>query len=171
MAISIFKFLSRYYGILLDINIQYSHKELKKDFYFLERCSFEYAESHPYLIACGKIIYVYDNFNNVVPYFCPCERIVFDDMCECSCEKNNTENVDLLIECLSELPTYMVKELLGRYKDRPSFYKIIKGELIKRGVYKNKKYKIGREINKMELEESELYDKCKRRRKIKYNQP
>ena len=46
----------------------------------------------------------------------------------------------------------MVHELLSKYKDMPSFYKVIKKELICRGIYKTKKYKLRREIIEIELE-------------------
>ena len=165
--ISIFKFLSRYYGILLDKGMEYSHKDLKKEFSNLKRCSFEYANKNPDLIASGKIIYVYDCFDNIVPYICPDEIIISNISCVSSDEKKADEDDIMLMDCLSDLPTYVVRNLLSKYKNKPSFYKIIKNELIRRGVYQNKKYKIDREINVLELEESDLSDKCKRRRKIK----
>ena len=63
------------------------------------------------------------------------------------------------------MPTYMVGELLSKYKNKPSFYKVIKKELINRGVYKTKKYKLRKEI--IELGKGEENDKYQRRRKIK----
>ena len=65
------------------------------------------------------------------------------------------------------MPTYMVGELLSRYKDKPSFYKVIKKELICRGRYENKKYKLRKEIIEIELEEDEYNDKYQRRRRVK----
>ena len=72
-----------------------------------------------------------------------------------------------ILEELADMPTYMVHELLSRYKDKPSFYRVIKKELVGRGVYKNKKYKLRKEIIEIELEEGEYNDKYQRRREIK----
>ena len=167
MVISIFKFLSRYYGIALDAGCECTHKELKKRFDFLKRCSFDYAESNPYLVGSGKIIYVMDTNNSVIPYFCPNELVESNKECCYTESKMLLEDEKYMLEQLGNIPTYLLGELLNKYKNKPSYYKVIKSELINRGVYENKKYKINKEINKMEIEESEYDDKYKRRRKIK----
>ena len=170
MVISIFKFLSRYYGIALDAGVECSHKNLKNEFPFVKRCSFEKADSNPNLVGVGKIIYVVDSYNNIVPYECPEEYIIAMEECGYSvCEFEEDTMDNLLEEDLHGISTYVLKELLHKYKDKHSIYRKIKKELASRGVYQNKKHKLNREINKMEIEESDFYDKYKRRRKIKYN--
>ena len=165
MSISIFKFLSRYYGIRISTNLKLSHKDIKHQFEFLKRCSFKYVDCNPELVALGKVIYVDDSYGVSLPYICPLE--VVDDITEIDDvpyieEEINKEN--MLIEEILELPTYLLRECMSKYKNKPSFYRLIRIELESRGVYENKKYKMKREI-----EESDIDDKCKRRRKIKYH--
>ncbi len=166
MVISIFKYLSSYYGINLDAGLDYSHKIIKKEFKFLKRCSFKYAYSNQELLKNGKIIYVKDTHDEIIPYICP-NKIVSSNK-ECIYTKKEMKdkkiNKEEIIKDLSNLPNYLVHELLSKYKDKPSFYKIIKKELISRGIYENKKYRIKKEID---LEEGDFDDKYQRRRKIK----
>ena len=168
MEISIFKFLAMYYGITLDAGTECTHTDAKMNFTFLNGCSFRCALENPDLVRRGKIIYVADSHGVVFPYICPNEVVVSDKDCEYT-KKETEKNSDdkSILDELDEMPTYIVHELLSKYKNRPSFYRIIKKELIKRGEYKNKNYRLRKEINHIELEEGENNDKYQRRRKIK----
>ena len=169
MVISIFKFLAEYYGVTLDAGKELTHTMAKKNFRFLKGCPFRYAAKNPDLVKNGKIIYVADTHGIIFPYICPEKIMTAINNCsyteEVTTRKLDT-NKDILAE-LADMPTYMVHELLSKYKDMPSFYKVIKRELICRGVYKTKRYKLRREIIEIELEEGENNDKYQRRRKIK----
>ena len=70
-----------------------------------------------------------------------------------------------ILEEHSNVPTYKVCELLSKYKKNRVFYRIIKKELVGRGIYENKVHKINKEIDY--LKEDMKEDKDKRRRKIK----
>ena len=114
-------------------------------------------------------MYIRDSHGIIYPYICPdVIRTIVKD-----CEYTEEEKVDSfcddksILDELDELPTYMVHELLSKYKDKPSFYKLIKKELICRGEYKNKIYKLRKEIVEIELEKGDRNDKYQRRRKIK----
>ena len=157
-----------YYGITLDAGMECTHNEAKMNFMFLKGCPFKYAEDNPDLVGKGRIIYVIDSHGVVLPYICPDKVIVADSDCEYSArvEKKTVDDKSILDE-LGEMPTYMVHELLSKYKDRPSFYRVIKKELINRGEYNKKNYKLRKEIDQIELEEGEYNDKYQRRRKIK----
>ena len=168
MEISIIKFLSKYYGISLDAGFTYSHKEIIKCFKFLEVCSLDYVAKNMELVQRGRIIYVVDSYGKVLPYSCP--DIIISSLKENEDTDICEEDDAFIIDELSDMPTYLVRQLLSKYKDKPSFYKVIRKELVCRGVYQSKKHKIDKEIKKMELEESEFYDKFQRRRKIKYNE-
>ncbi len=168
MVISIFKFLAGYYGITMDAGRELTHSEAKKNFRFLKGCPFKYAEANPELIGDGKIIYVKDSYGIILPYICP-EKVMTSEF-ECSYteeERVHEVNDKSILDELSEMPTYMVHELLSKYKDKPSFYRVIKRELICRGVYKNKKYKLRKETLEIELEGGKKNDKYQRRREIK----
>ena len=167
-AISIHKFLSRYYGMSISMEDNFSHKEIKKRFRFLKRCSFKYANLNPNLVSTGKIIYVFDTYGESIPYICPEIAVSSLDTCGTVISVSEIDNDDLFIDEILELPTYLLKEFLAKYKNKPSFYKLIKKELTSRGLYENKKYKLDKEKQKCELEESELTDKYQRRQKIKY---
>ena len=168
MVISIFKFLSMYYGVTLDAGMDLTHSVAKKNFRFLRGCAFKTALKNANLVKNGKIIYVADSHGVIFPYIAPERIITSEDECMYT-EKVIEKPADdkTILEELSEMPTYMVHELLSRYKDKPSFYRVIKRELIGRGVYKNKKYKLRKEIIEIELEEGEYNDKYQRRREIK----
>ena len=169
MVISIVKFLAMYYGIVLDAGLEYSHKELKKHFKFLRTCSFKSAANNINLVKTGKLIYVRDSYGVIFPYVCP--DIILTNNKECSytetVEEKSQDDV-MILEELADMPTYLVGELLSKYKNKPSFYKVIKKELICRGIYKTKKYKLRKEIIEIELEEGDENDKYQRRREIKY---
>ena len=170
MSISIFKFLSRYYGMNISPKTKYSHKDIKHQFEFLKRCSFRYVDHNPELLALGKVIYVTDSYGVSLPYICPLE--VVDDIDldnQVPYFEDEIEKENLFIEEILEFPTYLLRECLAKYKNKASIYRLIKFELISRGVYENKKYKLQKEIDRNELEESDIDDKCKRRRKIKYS--
>lgn len=169
MVISIVKFMLDYYGICLDAGMEYSHRTLKKEFKFLKRCSFSYADSNSDLVGSGKIIYVKDSYGVIFPYKCPNEIKTCNKKCEFSTKIEEEFEDRSILEELTEMPTYMVHELLSRYKKKPSFYRIIKAELMSRGEYDIKRYKMKREIR--EIEESDLNDKYQRRRKIKCKKP
>ena len=169
MVISVCKFLSMYYGISLDAGVEYSHKTLKKHFRFLKTCSFKFAATNMNLVKNGRLIYVRDSFGVIFPYVCP-EKIMTSvkecEYTECVKEESIEDDKSILDE-LDEMPTYIVHELLSRYKDKPSFYRLIKRELIARGTYENKIYKLRKEIVEIEIEESDFNDKYQRRREIK----
>ncbi len=150
MVISIARFMSDYYGVSLDAGYRYSHKKLKKTFKQLKRCSFKYADSNPELVGCGKIIYVRDGYGEVFPYVCPNKILVSDKECDFTIDDNRRSKSEIL-EGLSEMPTYVLRELLGRYKTKPSVYRIIKNELIIRGVYEDKNYKHNREVERLSV--------------------
>ena len=168
MVISIFKFLSMYYGVTLDAGMELTHAVAKRNFRFLKGCAFKTALKNPGLVKSGKIIYVADSHGVVFPYVAP-EKIITSTS-ECSYTEvveEKPSNDKTILEELADMPTYMVHELLSKYKDKPSFYRVIKKELVSRGVYKNKKYKLRKEIIEIELEEGEYNDKYQRRREIK----
>ncbi len=169
MVISIFKFMREYYGVTLNAASDLTHTIIKKNFKFLRRCSYRYALKNPNLVGDGKIIYVSDIHGIIFPYICP-EKVRCTAE-ECTYEKEEkaesiTDDKSILEE-LSDMPTYMVHELLSKYKDIPSFYRVIRSELVYRGEYGKKKYKLRREIVEIELEEGEYNDKYQRRREIK----
>lgn len=169
MVISIFKFLWEYYGIALDAGTELMHKDVKKSFRFLKGCPFKYAAKNPDLVKNGKIVYVSDSHGVIFPYIAPEKAKSAVTECTFSEETAKEEITDdkSILDELAEMPTYMVGELLSKYKDKPSFYKVIKRELICRGRYENKKYKLRKEIIEIELEEGEYDDKYQRRREIK----
>ena len=169
MVISIFKFLWEYYGITLDAGSELTHKDAKRNFRFLKGCPFKYASKNPDLVKSGKIVYVSDSHGIIFPYIAPEKAKVAITECTFTESTGDEETVDdvSILDELAEMPTYMVGELLSKYKDKPSFYKVIKRELICRGRYENKKYKLRKEIIEIELEEDEFNDKYQRRRRIK----
>ena len=165
MVISIYKFLSEYYGIILDAGIKCTHTIAKKNFRFLKGCPFKYAERNVDLVKTGKIIYVADSSGLIYPYICPNIIKTINRTCDYTAKPKESNDSDNLLDRLESLPTYIVHELLSKYKDRPSFYRIIKKELINRGVYEDKKYKLRKE--NLEIDSGEDNDKYQRRRKIK----
>ncbi len=150
MVISIVRFMSDYYGVALDAGHRYSHKKLKKMFKQLKSCSFKYADSNPELVGCGKIVYVRDGYGEVFPYVCPKKVLISDKECDFTLNDNGKNRSDIL-EGLSEMPTYVLRELLGRYKTKPAVYRIIKNELIIRGVYEDKNYKHKKEVERLSV--------------------
>lgn len=165
MIISIVSFMYDYYGITLDAGYKYSHKMLKKAFNELRRCSFRYADENPELVGSGKIVYVKDDYGKTLPYVCPCQTLISSkeyEECGFTCFEKVNKNEGILEELL-DMPTYMVGELLSKYKYKPSFYKLIKTELVSRGVYDNKIYRCIKEIDEF----PEINDKLIRRREIR----
>lgn len=65
-------------------------------------------------------------------------------------------NFDDIMDVLNDIPTYALHELLSRYKRYYSIYRRIKNELISRGEYDNKLFKIKEVIGKVE----ETLDDC-----------
>jgi len=164
MAISIFKFLSRYYGLSLNAAVKCTHLDAKQNFSFVETCSIVFASNNKELVDKGKIVYVKDTSGVVRPYFSPSKTVSSEcDYTELE-NKTLTDDNNILNE-LEAIPTYKVCELLSKYKKNRTFYRIIKKELINRGIYQNKIHKINKEIDS--LRESDDDDKYKRRRKIK----
>ena len=163
MVISIFKFLSRYYGIKLDSYVKCTHVDIKNNFDFILECKLSYAREHPELVGIGKILYVEDTNGKVEAYFEPSKVLSLEDNVICDKEINNS--LKLSIDKIDNLETYKLRELLSKYKNSYNFYRIIKKELVKRGIYENKKYKLDKELVKMK--ESDCCDKYQRRRKIK----
>ena len=164
MVISIFKFLSRYYGLSLNAASRCTHMDIKKNFDFVECCSEKFAKENEELVDKGIIVYVEDTSGAIRPYFCP-SRSISKECIYVKIPKDACSDDRCLLKELGNVPTYKVCELLSRYKGNIFFYKIIKKELIRRGVYENKIYKINKEI--IGLKESGKDDKYKRRRKIK----
>ena len=166
MVMSICKFLAMYYGISLDAGIRYSHKEIKKHFK-LRTCSFTFAANNAELVNNGSLVYVRDSYGVIFPYVVPEMIMTTHKSCgytEVESEKNDPS----ILKKLSELPTYMVHELLSKYKGSPAFYRVIKNELISRGEYDTKVYKLRKDI---EAKECGLNDKYQRRRKIGCKKP
>lgn len=164
MVISIVSFMYDYYGITLDAGYKYSHKMVKKAFNELRRCSFRYADENPELVGSGKIVYVKDDYEKTLPYVCPCQTLISNKVyeeCGFTCFEMANKNEDILEELL-DMPTYMLGELLSKYKSKPSFYKMIKAELVSRGVYDDKIYKCAKELEEV----VDVDDKFIRRRKI-----
>ena len=172
IVVSIIKFLSVYYGMNLDAGVSFSHDDLKKNFDFIPRCSFEYASKHPEDVFKGKIIYVKDTFDYVIPYICPSEIISCNDVCQYTTSEDEDDKYDIcsLAQEVENMSLYDIKKIMHEHKDDVKMYHILKNELIKRGVYKNKLYKIAKEIDREivrdEIEECEFNDKYQRRRKI-----
>jgi len=164
MVISIFKFLSRYYGVSLNAASTCTHLDAKQNFSFIEGCSFKFAKENGELVDKGKIVYVRDTNGIVKPYFCPSKSITNECIYIGIVEEISCDDKTILEE-LEAIPTYKVCELLSKYKKNRMFYRIIKKELIRRGIYANKIHKINKEIDS--LKESDDDDKYKRRRKIK----
>ena len=71
MVISIFKFLSRYYGLSLNAASTCTHMDAKQNFDFIECCSFRFAKENKELVDKGRIVYVKDTNGVIKPYFCP----------------------------------------------------------------------------------------------------
>ena len=153
----------------LDAGVDLTHAEAKKNFRFLKGCPFKYADSNPELVKNGRIVYIKDSHGIIYPYICP--ETIKNVAVDCGYTgKEIVRTVDddrTLLEEIDELPTYLVHELLSKYKNKPSFYRLIKKELICRGEYRKKKYKLRKEIREIELEEGEYNDKYQRRRKVK----
>ena len=167
MAISIFKFLSSYYGIELDPAASCSHDDIRKNFDFLEPTTKKEASRSKNKVSSGEIICVEDTFGKVSAYICPEEKVVIEptETIGTVLEDIPVSDDETFLNDLCEIPTYKLRELLSKYKRKVSFYKVIKSELTKRGVYENKKYRLRKEITKME--ESDIHDKYQRRREIK----
>lgn len=170
MKISIKDFISLYYGISLDANSKYSHDVIIKAFNGLKRCSFDFAEKNPELVNSGKIIYVVDDYDKTYPYICP-KQILISVGCYCSSVKkkdSNLDNCEISRDIIRKVPTYVLHELLSVYKNRPSIYRIIRQELVCRGEYANKVYKIKKVIIEMEeydddiskYDFSQCHDRC-----------
>ena len=111
---------------------------IQKNFRFLKTCSFKWAANNPELVKSGKIIYVRDSYGVIFPYICPNKVLTSVSECDYT-EKVEEEEIqdDSIIDELCEMPTYMVHELLSKYKDKPSFYEKLtffkkKGKRIKR---------------------------------------
>ena len=164
MTISIFKFLSRYYGLSLNAATTCTHLDAKQNFDFIQTCSMTFAKNNKELVDKGKIIYVKDTNGVVKPYFSPSKSISEECIYVRVDEEVDSDGKEILEE-LSAIPTYKICELLSRYKKNRPFYRIIKKELVGRGIYENKIHKINKEID--ELRESDKNDKYKRRRKVK----
>lgn len=161
MVISIYKFLAVYYGIVVDSWEKYSHAMAKQKFDFLRGCSFDYADKNPQLVSTGKIIYVSDMYENILPYYCP-------EIINTYIEEKIPEDKFTITGDVKGLSTYELHKFLSIYKDS-SYYYVIKRELEARGEYTKKKYKLMKEI--LELEEGGINDKYQRRRKIKHQKP
>lgn len=170
MVISIFEFLKKYYGQELDPRTYLNHKTAKRK-YRLKFCPFRYATENPELINSGTIIYVRDTYGVIIPYICPKKIPIVNDTTSKIDDIKKLECYKEILEELTNMPTYMVRQLLSEYKYIPSFYKSIKKELKHRGVYDNKIHRLKKEILGNELEESDLNDKYQRRRKIKCKKP
>ncbi len=166
MVISICKFLAMYYGISLDAGMRYSHKEIKRHFRFLRTCSFKYAESNKELVSNGSLVYVSDSYGVIFPYIIPTKIMTTSKECGYTETLQEKDDTSFLTQ-LTELPTYVVHELLSKYKNSPAFYRLIKDELIARGEYDTKIYKLRKEIAK----ERCINDKYQRRRKINCKKP
>ena len=125
------------------------------------------------MVSDGKIICVSDTHGIIFPYVCPEKVLTTTEECTYVKEEKKEPLVDdkSILDELCDMPTYMVHELLSKYKDMPSFYRVIRKELVCRGEYRAKKYKLRREIIEIELEEGEFYDKYQRRRKVKCKKP
>ena len=164
MTITIFKFLSRYYGVPVNEHTYLTHKLAKRKYQFLKRCSFEHARTNPKLVSTGKIIYVTDSTKEAIPYICPKVIDTYGADCEYTSRKKK-QRQRIVLEELGDMPTHVLRELLSEYKYQLLFYTSIKEELMRRGVYENKKYKLRKE--NLELEEGGCNDKYQRRREIK----
>lgn len=164
MIISIVRFMMEYYGVCLNAGCRYSHKKIKKVFSGVRGCSFSYVEGHPDEVKAGKIIYVKDGYGEVLPYYSPNEPIIANEECDFVHLQKGRPNRGILNE-LSELPTYVLGELLSKYKRKPAIYKIVKEELISRGVYDEKIFKCSRELDV----DTQVNDKLMRRRRIRLN--
>ena len=168
MTISIFNFLANYYGIYLNIESRCSHKDIQSYFKEIETCSIKYAKEHPYDVSTGRIIYVEDTYGHICAYINPKIEAVEDEHIIYSTLVNEKEDAltEAVLTELDELNNYELGLLLSKYKKNYKIYRIIKEELIKRGVYENKKFKIKKEIDEMN-EERDYCDKYQRRRKVK----
>ena len=173
MIMSIFEFLEDYYGEQLDPRTYINHKTARRK-YKLMACGVKYAKNHFDLIKCGKIVYVRDTYGIIFPYFNPKAEEMTD---ECILTEEEIEEIKMIndyanvFEMLPSMSTYELGELLSEYKYVPSVSRMIKRELAVRGKYDTKIYKLRKESDKNEVEESDFYDKYQRRQKIKCRKP
>ena len=166
MAISIFKFLSRYYGISLDAGMECSHTDIRRNFKFIK----VYSGDEEELVPASRIIYVVDSHGLISPYVRP--EVIHTSVSACAYTISKEDTMDTNISCVSGMSTYELLTMMSEYRDRPSFYRILKRELLRRGFYQVKAYKIEKEELKYGLDrEEESYVKCKRRCKVKYKKP
>lgn len=163
-TISICKFMSLYYGVALPAGVTYSHDDFKKEFN-LKTIPENYVFKNEELVSQGKIIFVTDSFGEALPY--PAPELVLTSISDCGCVEQADDDIDdarELLRYLSEMPTHQLRDLLCRYKEVISFYRIIKNELKSRGIYKTKRYKKEKELCKTKAFENP--DKYERRQEI-----
>lgn len=67
-------------------------------------------------------------------------------------DESDKLNFDNILEVLNDIPTYALHELLSTYKRHYSIYRRIKNELINRGEYDNKLYKLREIVDRVEEE-------------------
>ena len=137
----------------------------------LTSCSFDYVNKNYELVERGKIVLVSDSFDITLPYKVPEKVLVCDTTCVVTMDKvRTTADVDLLhnLDKLDRISTYQLRKLLSEFKTIVGVYRCIKRELIRRGVYQNKRYKLAKERLKIEEKEKDENDKYKRKRKVKY---
>ncbi len=181
MVISIFDFLELFYGEKLDSRTYINHKKAKKK-YHLKSCGIKYAKEHLDLIKHRGIVFVSDTYGVVLPYMCPkkdyeksfetSEKVSLPELTdEEMATIKKVSDSSFVLENIASMPTYEVGELLSEYKYIPSYARIIKRELIARGVYANKIHKLKKKILEIELEEGEFNDKYQRRQKIRCKKP
>ena len=181
-AVNLRIFMYKYYGIILDLDIKYSHELLKKIF-----GNFNSEDSKK---NKDNLIYVVDDFGNICLYTRPnviinnIEKYVNDvlDTLEIIptnglyellgiykynyrvymsirnelmnrhlyVDEYDKRKLDDILIVLNDIPTYALHELLSTYKRYYSIYRRIKNELIRRGEYDNKLYKLKEVIDKVE---------------------
>lgn len=169
---TIYKYMERYYGIKLDYRKKYSHKNLKKMFSFLNEYNYdlEYSDRENEEVEEVEVIYVVDSYNRWISYLTPAMPLHGREVIvEIPVEKRKIADKEIL-EDLSNLPTYVLGELLSKYKKKKSFYKIIRRELVQRGRYENKVYKLNKKLGKIkDIDNIEISTNEKYQRKRKYS--
>lgn len=148
-AITLAKFLTRYYGIQHPNILNLSHNDVKILFEQVERSSFEYAEQNPDMVAKGEIVFVEDKYN-VIPYKAP--QINMDyEFVDMECSKTGKKKPEVITE--EDLKTLSKDELLKKLKEYRAYchyYKLVVKEVKLRGMKERKlkddKYKRESEV-------------------------
>lgn len=169
-GMSIYKFVYVYFGVSLPIQLDFTHEDLKR-LLGLTSCSFDYVNKNYELVSRGNIVLVCDSFNVMLPYKVPEKELESGTTCEVVMDEVRTiDYVDILnkLDKLDTISTYQLRKLLSEFKSIIGVYRCIRKELVRRGVYQNKRYKLEKERIAIEEKERDGNVKYKRKRRVEY---